>query len=337
VSTEHFDAHVARQPETIARLVASDIPGLDPGRPIIFSGIGTSLHACQVAAGWVRWVTNGLVRPTALDAHELALNEPLTGDDQVVVVSHRGTKQRPNEVLARARSLGATTVAITGEGQVQPVADLVLRTCAQERASTHTESYTSALATLAGIVTATFPNNAAPLREALRNVPEAMAATLSMPLADAAVAALASAGHDTSYIVGTGLDEVSSREAALKVKEGTYRAAEGLHTEFAVHGTPAVFRASTVAYLVEPAGDDAGRTDELAGLLARLGSLAFRVGESAGSDLRFAHVPTLVRPFVTVLPFQLLVSAVAREVGSSPDMTHLEAEPWASAIRDVKL
>lgn len=40
---------------------------------------------------------------------------------------------------------------------------------------------------------------------------------------------------------------------------------------------------------------------------------------------------------MTVLPFQRLVSAAAVRLDANPDLTHLEAEPWASAIRAVQL
>ena len=208
---------------------------------------------------WVRRVTRGLVRPAAIDAHDLALGEWLRPEDQVVVVSHRGTKRFPNAVLAAARAAGATTVAVTGAGPHQPAADLVLRTCRQEQASTHTVSYTSSLAVLGRLVCATFGEEADELAAALREVPAAMERTLALPIADAAVDA---AARDAAVvaIIGAGLDEVTADEAALKVKEGTYRWAEGLHTEFALHGTPAVFSPSTSALLILPAGDDGGRT-----------------------------------------------------------------------------
>ena len=54
-------------------------------------------------------------------------------------------------------------------------------------------------------------------------------------------------------------------------------------------------------------------------------------------DVRFAATDPLTRPLVTVLPFQRLVSAAAVRLDANPDLTHLEAEPWASAIRAVHL
>jgi glucosamine--fructose-6-phosphate aminotransferase (isomerizing) len=322
----------------VAALLATDeVPALDPARPIVFTGIGTSLHACRIAAGWVRLLTGGAVRPAALDAHDLALTESVRQQDQVVVVSHRGTKRFPNEVLRAAAKVGASTVAITGQGDATPLAGTVLRTCRQERASTHTVSYTAALAVLGRMVCATLGDRAEGLATSLRAVPDAMARTLELPLRTAAVDALTTSGPDPAVVAGTGLDAVTADEAALKIKEGTYRWAEGMHTEFALHGTPAVFRASTVAYLIRPATPDGARDAALAGLLRQLGAPVFHCADDEDADLPFAAVPALARPLVCVLPFQRLVSAAAAELGADPDLTHLEAEPWATAIKAVTL
>ena len=43
---EHYDRHVASQPAAIEALLAGpEVPRLDPARPLVFSGIGTSLHS----------------------------------------------------------------------------------------------------------------------------------------------------------------------------------------------------------------------------------------------------------------------------------------------------
>ena len=130
---------------------------------------------------------------------------------------------------------------------------------------------------------------------------------------------------------------MSAQEAALKIEEGTYRWAEGMPTEFALHATPAAFSASTVGHLIRPAGSNGGRTDELATLLARLGASVLMAGDAAGDPLPFAPVPSLARPFVTVVPFQRLVSVAAVRLGATPDRTHLDEEPWKSAILAVEL
>ncbi|MEV5606726.1 SIS domain-containing protein [Streptomyces sp. NPDC052225] len=343
MSSTEFSRHVAQAPSAVEELVgngpaAGDIPALDPDRPLVLTGIGTSLHACRVAATWIRRLSGGRLRPAALDAHDLALTESLTSRDQVVVVSHRGTKRYPNEVLRAAREAGATTVCVTGRGSALPEATTVLRTCEQERASTHSVSYLASLAVL-GRLAAAFvgPERSGELTAALRAAPDAMRRTLDLDVAPRAVDALVHSAPHPVLVAGGGLDAITADEAALKIKEGTYRWTEGLHTEFALHGTPAVFSSSTVGCLIRPTASDGGRTDDLAGYLGALGAPVLISGSDPGTDLPFAPVPELARPFVTVLPFLRLVAAAAGELGASPDLTHLEAEPWATAAKAVRL
>lgn len=332
-----FAEHVAAQPDVVAQMLEADVPALDASRPIVFTGIGTSLHACRVAAAWSRLLSGGRVRAAALDAHDLAVSGAVRAEDQVVVVSHRGTKRYPNEVLARAGEVGATTIAVTGRGAAEPGAGTVVRTCPQERASTHTMSYTASLTVLARMVASALGDDGRALLDALSGVPDAMHATLDLRPSQIAVDALVESAPHAALIAGTGLDAITAQEAALKIKEGTYRWAEGMHTEFALHGTPAVFTASTVAYLIRPAGADGGRHAELRDLLHALGAPVFTCADDAGAELRFAPCHPLTRPLVVVLPFQRLVGAAAAALGADPDLTRMEAEPWASAIRAIEL
>lgn len=337
MSTAEFDRHVANQPDTVQSLLETLEPlALDPDRPLVLSGIGTSLHACRVAAHWVRALSKGRLRPAAIDSHDLSLNETLRPEDQVVVVSHRGTKRFPNEVLRTAAQAGAATVAVTGQGEHEPEAADIVRTCGQERAGTHAESYTAALTALGLLVTAMLGDEGRPLASALAAVPEAQRRTLDLPLSREAVETVADSAGPV-LLAGTGSDAITAAEAALKLKEGTYRWTEAVHTEFALHGTPAVFRADTPALLLDAPGPDGGRGAELAGLLRGLGAPVFRAGEREDADLPSAAVPPLARPLVAILPFHRLVSQVAARVGSSPDHIHTDVEPWRSAMGGVAL
>jgi len=341
----HFalDDQIASQPEALRALRAGiDAPVLDPERPVLFSGIGTSLHACRVAAAWTAALTGGALRPIAVDAHDLALDAPLTPRDQVVVVSHRGTKRFPNAVLARARALGAATVAIVGQGAPAVTADSVVRTCPDERAGTHTVSYLTALAALGRIVAGLIGPTAASAEfaSALVTAPDAVARTLALPAPVEAARRLS--GREPLLLAGVGLDTITAQEAALKLKEGTYTWAEGLGVEFALHGPPAALRAGMGAITITPAADtsDGGRTQALRGLLHDLGVVALTCGDgsvSADEDLPFVPVPPLLRPFVAIVPLQRLTAELARLAGTNPDAIHRDIEPWASAMGRVTL
>jgi len=50
----NLDRQIASAPEALRKILTTvEVPKLDGNRPIIFTGIGTSLHAARVAAGWV--------------------------------------------------------------------------------------------------------------------------------------------------------------------------------------------------------------------------------------------------------------------------------------------
>lgn len=314
-----YDEQVAAQPDAVAAVLLRDIPALDPLRPVIFAGLGTSLHACRVAAAWHATSGYGAL---AVDAHELALSLPIRRSDQVVSVSHGGGRFAA-AVLAKARAVGALTIAVVGEGARKPVADHVLRTCPEERAGTHTVSYLTALATLGLLLRDRH------LTAALRSVPALLREALE--LAAPVDAAQRLVGREPVLVTGFGLDAITASEAALKLKEATYLWAEGTSVELALHGPPAAMRAGMGAISLTPAQDDGGRTEALRAVLGKLAVETVTCG-SDDEELRFPGCDPLVRPLIAAVPLQRLAAAIARLTGTSPDTIHRGLEPWKSAM-----
>jgi glutamine---fructose-6-phosphate transaminase (isomerizing) len=330
-----YDEQLASQADAVAAVLGSvEVPILDPALPLLFTGIGTSLHACRVAAYWIQELSGGRLNPPALESHELALHGSIRPGDQIVVVSHRGTKRFPNSVLDRAQAAGATTVLVTGSGNPKPGGDFVLRTCPDERAGTHSVSYVTALAVLAKLISRMLGSEAAAFSRSLESVPGAIRDTLALPAPTEIPARLVN--REPLLVAGYGIDAITAQEAALKLKEGSYLWAEGMSEEFALHGTPAVFDSRMAAILIEPGRDDGGRYPELRQLLLQLGLEVISSG-TGEVDLPFAEVDYLLRPMVSIVPLQRLVAELARQRGSNPDRIHAEAEPWASAVGAVQL
>jgi len=71
-----LDDQIAAQPEPVARIVSREMPRPYASRPVVFTGIGTSLHAARVAVAWTWLVSGGRVRATAVDSRRLALCYP---------------------------------------------------------------------------------------------------------------------------------------------------------------------------------------------------------------------------------------------------------------------
>lgn len=330
-----FDDQIASQYDAVAKVLKTiDVPSLDPTRPVIFAGIGTSLHACKVAAYWVAELSGGRLRPAAVETHDFALRGEIRSEDQIVVVSHRGTKRFPHHLFERAKKAGAMTIAVAGEGAQNPGGDVVLRTCPDEKASTHTVSYLTALAVLGRLVAKMLGTQGIAFNNQLDKVPSAIKETLSKPAPVDILPRLIN--REPLFLTGFGIDELSVMEAALKIKEGAYLWAESMSVELALHGTPAVFEARMAAITAIPNVDDGGRTEALRILLTELGVEVLTLGEG-DCDLPFASVDYLLRPFVSIIPLQRLVAELARRRGSNPDTTREDVEPWASATSRVRL
>lgn len=330
-----YSKEVARQPEELERLLHRPHRlSLDTGRPIRLTGIGTSLHACRVAESWFRELTEDAVDVRAEEAHYLALHGTLRPDTQVVVVSHRGTKRFSTQVLERARAVGADTVAVTGDSEVTPSADSVLRTCSPERAGTHTVSYTSALAVLAELVVNSVGEQADEFREALARVPEEVSESLETSFPDSLLQTVAES--ERVLVAGFGIDAITADEAALKLKEGTYVWTESLTTELALHGPPAAYDDRLVAFLLDPNRDDGGRTETLETLLSDLG-VPYTVVGTTGDVMAFTSSHDLTRPFTAIAPFQRLVEALAPVMDSNPDTIRTDVSPWDEALGKIEL
>lgn len=338
MKTFAYDEQLAAIPSVVeAILNKPDYPALDGARSIIFSGIGTSLHAARVAADWVASLTQGRVRAMAVDAHDLGSGVvPLLPSDQVVVISHRGTKMFPTRSLVRATSLGCDTIAVVGDTAPTQSAKVTVTTCANETAGTFSVSYQATLAALAKIVAATFPTEASAIGEALANLPAALAGTLAIPIDERWTRSFAT--HAPIIISGFGPDLPTAQEAALKIKEGAWLWTEAMSPEFAIHGTPASYNTSMSAIVLVPEVNDGGRSALLVNVLKQLGLANVATCGANGADLGFVSPPhPLLRPFVAILPFHMLTAELARVRDTDPDTLHGNREPWRTVMTGVRL
>ncbi len=340
MKTFAYDQQLQTMSDVVMGLIQhTEAPSLNPHRPIIFSGIGTSLHAAKVAADWVNQLSNGQIRAFAADAHDVGTGAfLLTAQDQLIVISHRGKKIYPNAALARARELGSFSISIVGLTAPEQSADVTLRTCANETAGTFSVSYLASLAVLAKIVVKLFPNVSAAFAAGFALLPAAISRTLNMKPDEKWVHSFAK--HTPILITGFGSDLPTAQEAALKIKEGAWLWTEAMSPEFAIHGTPASFHAEMSSIVMLPAQNDGGRTLVLIDILKKLQlkTIASCGVEGSGADLNFAHPPhALLRPFLSILPFHMLTVELARHLGTDPDTLHGHREPWKSIMTELKL
>ena len=284
-----YDLQILGQPDAVAGLLGQKVRRLDRQRPTLFTGIGSSQHACRVAAYW-RGALAVAVEPGDL------MTRVLTPHDQVAAVSHRGESALFAHVLAHGRAAGAWTVAVVGTDAPTPAAEQVLRTCARETAGTHSVSYVTALVRLAQLVG---------LGDELAEVPDAIRRTLAAPEPDVSVI--------PALIAGNGVDAITASEAALKLKEACCVWTEGMSIEMALHGPLAALTPPMGAIVFTPA-------PRLVPALQAKGVPVITCGSDAANELRFVPCGPVARALVSVVPVQRYAASLARRLGTNPDV-----------------
>jgi glucosamine--fructose-6-phosphate aminotransferase (isomerizing) len=271
---------IASQPSWL-RQVPTD--RLLPDGWIVFTGCGSSFHAAQ---------TGGL----AMQALEAVLAPP--DADLLVVVSHEGETTLAVEAV---KAFGGPTWLVTGapESPLAQLADeVVVATPGIEQSWCHTVSYTCAVATLSAL-----------RGEDVSWLPEAVERELEVrePVSE----------HERFLIAGAGRDWPTAQEAALKLREGAYVAAEAHQTEQLLHGHLAAVDDTVRCFVLEGEGRAASRARHA---VAALGELGCEV----------TLVPTR-HPVVDVIRFQQLTVDLADARGVDPDRIRRDDERWARA------
>jgi glucosamine 6-phosphate synthetase-like amidotransferase/phosphosugar isomerase protein len=275
-------AAIAAQPEWL-RGVPTD--RRLPEDRLLFTGCGTSFHAAQ---------TGG----EAAQALEVVL-VPERDADVLVCVSHEGATVL---TLEAAHAWRGETWLVTGAPE-SPLAaacdEVVVCAPAIEESWCHTASYTAAVACLAALRGEDVSWLATSVEEAL--------AGPALPASD----------HARWLVVGSGRDWPTAQEVALKLREGTYVAAEAHQTEQLLHGHLAAVDDGMRAFVLEGQSRAAERAHDAVAAL-----------EVLGADVTL--VPTR-HPVVDIVPFQRLTVDLADRRGIDPDRIRRDDPRWARA------
>jgi glucosamine--fructose-6-phosphate aminotransferase (isomerizing) len=265
-----------------------------PQGRLLFTGCGTSFHAAQAAAdlagGEARQALELVLRPEEADA--------------LVAISHEGTTTLTTEAV---RAFDGESWLLTGapESPLAELADEVVQVAPEIEASyCHTKSYTVVLAA-----------SAAMAGHDVSGVAETAAAILG------ASPPVEASDEERWLVVGAGRDWPTAQEAALKLREGTFVAAEAYHTEQLLHGHLAAIDETVRAVVLQGEGSAVDRSRDVARALGELGCPTELLPQVAGWE----------RPILGILPFHLLVLALAERRGVNPDRIRLDEEPWKRA------
>jgi glutamine---fructose-6-phosphate transaminase (isomerizing) len=282
------------------------------GRRLLLVGTGTSWHAANIGAWFLRAAG---VEAWPVQAMDAALIGPRPAkDDGLILLSHRGTKQFTSQVLERARADGAATAVISARGA--PGADI--ETVAPERSSAFTASHCGALLRLAQLAVG-LGGDIGPLEA----VPDAVAAVVDGP------AVGVEPPRRSLEFIGAGPNQWTAAEGALKVRETAYVAASGLSVEQYLHGPSVAVGSSDTLVCLNGGGPGEER------LLA--------VARSAESCQVTVRVMTAESPneLLSVFPLTAAVQKIALEtaerLGTNPDSFGRDLPARAHAMDGLSL
>jgi glutamine---fructose-6-phosphate transaminase (isomerizing) len=302
----HMRTTMETQPDELRRLVGDDGPARAAARRIEsrrtwLVGIGTSWHAAHHGA-WLLGEAGIDARGLhAADAAQYAWR-PDAGD-AVIVLSHTGRTGYTREALEAARSAGAAVVHVTAVGNGGDV-----ETVAPETSYAYTASHTGALLRLAQMAQAL----GADLGD-LSAVPGAVVRVLAAP------GSVTDPPDRLLELVGAGPNAWTAQEGALKIREASYVATEGLSAEQFLHGPSVALDHQDTLVVLDGGGPGAERTEAIAAAMEVTGARVLRIAErDLGEPLSVFALTVWVQRIAVEL-------AEARDV--SPDRFRYEEDP----------
>jgi glutamine---fructose-6-phosphate transaminase (isomerizing) len=332
--TTRMATEIGQQPATLAATLDALLPrlaelrSLAAGRPhILLVARGTSDNA-GVYGRYLLEIHAG--RGASLAAPSLATHYTVRrslSDSLVVCLSQSGETEEIVETQGWAAGLGARTVAITNVARSSLAAGadvaLVLE-AGLEEAVPATKSYTAQLAAVAVLAAALGPDDSTLITE-LKRTPAEVSRLLDRRLGvDAAVERLL--GGESTLVSGRGLVYGTALEVALKLEESCLRPVRGLSYADLRHGPIAVVESGVAAILLAAAdGPMVPGMTELAADLSGLGASVIAVGgnrafrDAASVVVEGPDLPEIVAPLGLIVPPQLIVEQLARELGLDAD------------------
>jgi glutamine---fructose-6-phosphate transaminase (isomerizing) len=301
---------MSSQPEELARLLADAGPAQAAaerlrGRRLLLVGIGTSWHAAHHGAWLLREA--GLEAEAAHAADIAPYGRPIAEEEGVIVLSHTGGTGYSMTMLERARAAGAETLHVSGIGNGGE-----LETVAAEASYAYTASHTGALLRLAQLASV-LGADLGPMD----GIPGRVAAVLELP------GPLIEVPDRLVELIGAGPNGWTAQEGALKIREASYVAAEGLSSEQFFHGPSVALDEQDALVVLDGGGPMAERTEAIAAAVEVTGA---KVARFAQRELGEA---------LSVFPLTVVVQRIALELsearGVSPDRFRYEEDPRREA------
>jgi fructoselysine-6-P-deglycase FrlB-like protein len=285
------------------------------GRPIIFCGCGTSEHAARAACAILRHARPGAT-VIARDAFEVCLDPPTQG--LLVAVSHSAETAATLDAARNASETGAHSLLVTAQPDRSPQDITAVATPLFDRSWCHTVGYNSPILTV-GL-------GASMTKASAHSVIERELDVRSRRARDAE----ALVNCDRLLIVGSGVDEITAAELALKIEEAAHIPCTPLGTEKVLHGhlPAASSRTGLIVLRFDPLERDR-RDQRAADVIA-----ACAVLDMATVTLRSDAQAPAEALLAGALAAQLVTLEIATALGISPDLIRRE-EPLYRKVAEV--
>ena len=313
-------SEIAEQPEVLARLLRDGTAAATQARAAIehyrprfalFAARGTSDHAAlygKYLAEVHLDLPAGLASPSSVTVYG---SRPDMHGVLFVVVSQSGESPDLVESLQVARHCGALTVAVTNnaDSPLARAADKHVDVLAgAELAVAATKTYTAQLLALHLVLGTGDP----------AAVPDAAARTLEHA-AGAHRAAQRFQDTDRLVTTGRGFSYPTAREAALKLMETSYLAAQAFSGADLLHGPLAMLGPDVPVIAMTTPGRGAAAMAPVLERLAAADVEVLRVGPADGLPVASDGIHESLLPILEILPLQQLAWRLAVDRGGDPD------------------
>jgi glucosamine--fructose-6-phosphate aminotransferase (isomerizing) len=340
-SASHTFQTILRQPDDLRTMfaregtsIAAAASVLRSGKRVVTIGIGSSYHACQVGAWFLREAGGEAIALHAFDALHYPELYRIGTDDVVVIYGHTGNTGFTKQLLASLTGQGVSAVAIGSTEAVHPGAHTLLRTTEPEKAATYTSSHLCAMAITAAVAVGM---GAGHLQAALDAVPDQIAAIIERraeiwPIAESALT-------KRIYAYGAGPNEITATELMIKTREAAFHKIDGLAAEQFLHGPTVSFNAGDLAVVIHVDGPAAERVGGIARVNQAMGGEIWTVGQPIegvnGPVFNLPVVPESISALLAVVPMQLLASRMSALKGTNPDTFRMDDPLYNAAFTKV--
>jgi fructoselysine-6-P-deglycase FrlB-like protein len=274
--------------------------------PIVVCGCGTSEHAARAIEAILARTLPG-TEMKARDAFEVQLDPPDRG--LLIAVSHEGTTAATLAAARHAAARGARALLITARPAKAPAGVEAIGTPLLDRSWCHTVAYLSPILTCA-------LGAGLDAQAARRLVDHEFAARIHRRNEAAELG-----GCHRLLIIGSGVDEITAAELALKIEEAAHIPCTSLGVEKVLHGHLPAADARTGAVLLrfDPAHATI-RDARTASVAAAVEVLSMPTVQLATPGLR-SRAEALIAGAVAL---QLLTLELAIVHGTNPDLIRRE-------------